>query len=128
MIPNDPVCHSLGHGCARGGRVATSTSASLPVTTKSLNWTATAKSLNWAHQRDTLGLSEAAASRQTTQSEGVRSVELSQEAARDPPECCLSVAGTAGVDDDDRQVNNLDATTWHYGPERSDCLTTDNPV
>ena len=63
------------------------------------------------HQRGTLGLSEAAASKQTTQSEGVRSVELSQEAARDPPECCLSVAGTASVDGDGRQLNKLDATT-----------------
>ena len=27
---------------------------------------------------------------------GVRSVEPSQESARDPPECCLSVAGAAG--------------------------------
>ena len=37
-------------------------------TTKSLNWIATTKSVNWIHHHGALGLSEAAASRQTTQS------------------------------------------------------------
>ena len=59
-------------------------------TTKSLNWTAPTASQQWAKHCGTLGLSEAAAS------QGVRSVEPSQESARDPPECCLSVAGAAG--------------------------------
>ena len=59
-------------------------------TTKSLNWTAPTAPQQWAKHCGTLGLSEAAAS------QGVRSVEPSQESARDPPECCLSVAGAAG--------------------------------
>ena len=45
-------------------------SATWAATTKSLNWVATAKSVNCPRQRGTLGLSEAAASRQTGQSEG----------------------------------------------------------
>ena len=48
------------------------------------------ESPRWEKLSGTLGLSEAAASH------GVRSVEPSQESARDPPGCCLSVAGTAG--------------------------------
>ena len=60
-------------------------------TTKSLNWTAPTAPQQWAKHSSTLGLSEAAAS------QGARSVEPSQESARDPPECCLSVAGTAGL-------------------------------
>ena len=59
-------------------------------TAKSLNWTVTTASKQWAKHCGTLGLSEAAASHE------VRSVEPSQEPARDPPECCLSVAGAAG--------------------------------
>ena len=53
-------------------------SATWAATTKSLNWAATAKSLNCYRQRGTLGLSEAAASRQTGQSERVGSEAVAQ--------------------------------------------------
>ena len=63
-------------------------SATWAATTKSLNWAATAKSLNCYRQCGTLGLSEAAASRQTGQSEGWGVSSL----ARSQPSTLQSVA------------------------------------
>ena len=63
------------------------------------------------HHRGALGLSEAAASRQTTPVCRMRSVEHSQESPHDPPERCLSVGGAAGVDADHRGTLGLSEAT-----------------